>query len=133
MHKALDHHKSGEYEASMMLVLSQVDGPTLDFTEGKFGFFWHGNPQHFTTRASEPARSAPPAICASSELRLAISGLVVDLIRGARLLRQSFTRAGEHRGIVVVVDDGRVGRCTRHRVRIRMNPPRLSTSRLPCR
>jgi hypothetical protein len=41
VHKALDHHKAGEYEASTMLVLSQVDGLTLDFTEGKFGFFYH--------------------------------------------------------------------------------------------
>lgn len=54
MHKALDHHKAGEYEASTMLVLSQVDGLTLDFTEGKFGFFWHGNPQHFMTKRRWP-------------------------------------------------------------------------------
>ena len=52
MHKALDHHKAREYEASTMLVLSQVDGLTLDFTEGKFGFFWHGNPQHFIDQAT---------------------------------------------------------------------------------
>jgi hypothetical protein len=52
MHKALDHHKAGEYEASTMLVLSQVDGLTLDFTEGKFGFFWHGNAQLFVDQAT---------------------------------------------------------------------------------
>jgi hypothetical protein len=47
VHKALDHHKAGEYEASTMLVLSQVDGLTLDFTEGRFGFFYHAEEQFF--------------------------------------------------------------------------------------
>jgi hypothetical protein len=52
MHRALDHHRAGEYEASTMLVLSQVDGLTLDFTEGKFGFFWKGSPQDFIDEAT---------------------------------------------------------------------------------
>jgi hypothetical protein len=47
VHKALDHHKAGEYEASTMLVLSQVDGLTFDFTENKFGFFYRGDDSDF--------------------------------------------------------------------------------------
>ena len=47
MYKALDHHKAGEYEASTMLVLSQVDGLTLDFTEGRFGFFYRAEDEFF--------------------------------------------------------------------------------------
>lgn len=45
--KALDHHDRGEYEASTMIVLAQVDGLTLDFTEGKYGFFYHAEDRFF--------------------------------------------------------------------------------------
>lgn len=37
--KALDHHSRGDYEASVLIVLSQIDGITLQFTENKHGFF----------------------------------------------------------------------------------------------
>jgi hypothetical protein len=53
MEKALDHHRAGEYEASTMLVLSQVDGLTLDFTDNpKFGFFYHGKDEYFIDQAT---------------------------------------------------------------------------------
>jgi hypothetical protein len=47
MSKALAHHEAGEYEASTMLALSQVDGLTLDFTENRFGFFYRAEDQFF--------------------------------------------------------------------------------------
>lgn len=50
--KALDHHERAEYEASTMIVLAQVDGLTLDFTEGKYGFFYHGKDQYFIDHAT---------------------------------------------------------------------------------
>jgi hypothetical protein len=37
--KARDHHDRGEYEASVLIVLSQIDGISLQFTETKRGFF----------------------------------------------------------------------------------------------
>lgn len=42
--KALDHHTRGEYEASVLIVLSQIDGITLQFTESRFGFFRGAKP-----------------------------------------------------------------------------------------
>jgi hypothetical protein len=49
---ALAHHDRGEFEASTMIVLSQVDGLTLDFTEGRHGFFYHGSDQLFVDEAT---------------------------------------------------------------------------------
>jgi hypothetical protein len=37
--KAFDHHRRGDYEASVLIVLSQIDGIILQFTENKHGFF----------------------------------------------------------------------------------------------
>jgi hypothetical protein len=37
--KAFEHHSRGEHEASVLIVLSQIDGITLQFTESKHGFF----------------------------------------------------------------------------------------------
>lgn len=45
--KALDHHDRGEYEASTLIVLGQIDGLTFDFTEGKHGFFFRGQDRFF--------------------------------------------------------------------------------------
>ena len=45
--KALNHHKRGEYEASILIVLTQIDGLTLDFTEGQHGFFYHAKGEYF--------------------------------------------------------------------------------------
>jgi hypothetical protein len=52
MHKALSHHEAGEYEASILIVLSQVDGLVLDFTESKFGFFVKGSAKSFLDQAT---------------------------------------------------------------------------------
>jgi hypothetical protein len=38
--KALAHHEAGEYEASVLIILSQIDGLVLDFTDPPFGFFY---------------------------------------------------------------------------------------------
>jgi len=46
LYKALDHHERGEYEASTIIVLAQIDGLTFDFTDNKYGFF-HGGKDHF--------------------------------------------------------------------------------------
>lgn len=51
LNKALDHHMKGEYEASTMLVLAQIDGLTADFTQGH-GFFHHGSDQQFIDEAT---------------------------------------------------------------------------------
>ena len=45
--KALDLHMQEEFEASTLLVLSQVDGLTFDFTEGRHGFFYRGKDEFF--------------------------------------------------------------------------------------
>jgi hypothetical protein len=45
--KALNHHDRGEYEASVLIVLSQIDGITLQFTEAKHGFFLGAKPDDF--------------------------------------------------------------------------------------
>lgn len=37
--QALDHHLRGEYAAAILIVLTQVDGITLDTTKNKHGFF----------------------------------------------------------------------------------------------
>jgi hypothetical protein len=44
--KALNHHNQGEYEASVLIVLSQIDGITLQFTETKHGFFIGAKPHN---------------------------------------------------------------------------------------
>jgi hypothetical protein len=38
--KALAHHNAGAFEASVPIVLAQVDGIVLDMTEGRNGFFY---------------------------------------------------------------------------------------------
>lgn len=45
--KAFEHHFRGEYEASVLIVLSQIDGITLQFAEKGQGFFIGAKPQHF--------------------------------------------------------------------------------------
>ena len=45
--KARDHHDRGEYEASVLIVLSQIDGITLQFSETKRGFFVGAKPHDF--------------------------------------------------------------------------------------
>lgn len=52
LHKALDLHDRGEYEASTMIVLAQIDGLTLDFTDGKHGFFYRGKDYFFEDDAT---------------------------------------------------------------------------------
>lgn len=47
LQKALDHHNRAEYEASTMIVLAQIDGITLDFTENEYGFFYRGRDPFF--------------------------------------------------------------------------------------
>lgn len=47
LNKALSHHNRGEYEASVLIVLSQIDGITYDFTESKHGFFFQAKPDNF--------------------------------------------------------------------------------------
>lgn len=47
VHKALEHHKYGDYEASTMIVLAQIDGLTFDFTENEYGFFYRGKDHFF--------------------------------------------------------------------------------------
>jgi hypothetical protein len=43
--RALDHHSAGEYEASVSLLLAQIDGIVLDFTNNEFGFFFKVKPE----------------------------------------------------------------------------------------
>ena len=43
--KALAHHRAGAYEASVPIVLAQVDGLVIDATNGKSGFFWRADPR----------------------------------------------------------------------------------------
>ena len=47
VHRAFEHHERGEHEASTMIVLAQIDGLTLDFTENKYGFFYRGQDHFF--------------------------------------------------------------------------------------
>lgn len=57
LRKALDHHERGEYEASVLIVLSQIDGLVLDLTDPPFGFFYEPRPDEFedqTTVAGMP-------------------------------------------------------------------------------
>lgn len=57
LRKALDHHERGEYEASVLIVLSQIDGLALDLTDPPFGFFYEPRPDEFedqTTVAGMP-------------------------------------------------------------------------------
>lgn len=50
--KALDHHERGEYEASVLLVLTQIDGLVLDFTDPPFGFFYQPRDEEFEDDAT---------------------------------------------------------------------------------
>ncbi len=52
LHKALDHHERGEYEASTIIVLAQIDGLTFDFTDNKYGFFYGGKDHFFEDDAT---------------------------------------------------------------------------------
>ena len=45
--KALNHHHRGEFEASVLIVLSQIDGVTYQFTERRHGFFFKATPDNF--------------------------------------------------------------------------------------
>jgi hypothetical protein len=57
LEKAMEHHFRGDYEASVLIVLSQIDGLTFDFTEPSHGFFFHakrGNFEDDSTLAGMP-------------------------------------------------------------------------------
>jgi hypothetical protein len=41
--RAFEHHAAGDYEASVMILLAQIDGLVLEFTNEKFGFFWRAS------------------------------------------------------------------------------------------
>lgn len=45
--RALEYHERREYEASTMIVLAQIDGLTLDFTDNRYGFFYHAKDHFF--------------------------------------------------------------------------------------
>lgn len=47
LEKALNHHQRGDYEASVLIVLSQIDGIKYEFTEPKHGFFFQAKPENF--------------------------------------------------------------------------------------
>ena len=44
--RAYDLHTRGEYEASVLITLSQIAGLTLQFTESRFGFFIGAKPKN---------------------------------------------------------------------------------------
>ncbi len=44
--RALKHHKEGAYEASVPIVLAQIDGVVFDLTESRFGFFGRKKGKH---------------------------------------------------------------------------------------
>ncbi|PZR64172.1 MAG: hypothetical protein DLM71_03105 [Chloroflexi bacterium] len=50
--KALEHHERGEYEASVLIVLSQIDGLVFDLTDPSYGFFHEGKDHHFEDDAT---------------------------------------------------------------------------------
>jgi len=50
--KALDHHERGEYEASVLIVLSQIDGLVFDLTDPPYGFFYEGKDHNFEDEAT---------------------------------------------------------------------------------
>ena len=52
LQKALDHHNRGEFEASTMIVLAQIDGLTSDFTENAYGFFYGAKDYFFEDDAT---------------------------------------------------------------------------------
>ena len=45
--KALKHHEAGGYEASVLILLAQIDGLVLDFTDPPFGFFYRAKDHDF--------------------------------------------------------------------------------------
>jgi hypothetical protein len=47
LYKALDHHFRGDYEASVLIVLTQIDGLPYDFTEPPYGFFFDARADAF--------------------------------------------------------------------------------------
>lgn len=52
LNKAFIHHNRGEYEASVLIVLSQIDGITYEFTEPKHGFFFQAKPDNFVDNST---------------------------------------------------------------------------------
>jgi hypothetical protein len=52
LQKALDHHEQGGYEASVLIVLSQIDGLVLDFTDPSHGFFYKPRDAEFEDDAT---------------------------------------------------------------------------------
>jgi hypothetical protein len=57
LRKALEHHERGEFVASTLIVLTQIDGLTFDFTEPSHGFFYDAKDDFFeddTTLAGMP-------------------------------------------------------------------------------
>jgi hypothetical protein len=45
--KAVDHHRNGDYAASTLILLTQIDGLTFDFTDGQHGFFYRAKDDFF--------------------------------------------------------------------------------------
>ena len=45
--RALKHHEDAEFEASVMILLAQIDGVVFDFTNEEFGFFYNARDDDF--------------------------------------------------------------------------------------
>jgi hypothetical protein len=52
--KAFDHHSRGEYEASVLIVLSQIDGISQQFSDTKHGLFSGAKPADFVDDSTFP-------------------------------------------------------------------------------
>jgi hypothetical protein len=52
--KAFDHHSQREYEASVLIVLSQIDGISRQFSETKHGLFSGAKPADFVDDSTFP-------------------------------------------------------------------------------
>jgi hypothetical protein len=56
--KALKHHEAGGYEASVLILLAQIDGLVLDFTDPPFGFFYRAKDHDFEDDQTSHLRQA---------------------------------------------------------------------------
>jgi hypothetical protein len=45
--RAMKHHEDAEYEASVLILLAQIDGVVFDFTNEEFGFFYRAKDEQF--------------------------------------------------------------------------------------
>jgi hypothetical protein len=50
--KALDYHERGDYEASVLIVLSEIDGLVFDLTDPAYGFFLDSKDHNFEDDAT---------------------------------------------------------------------------------